>query len=97
MLFSFAEKKIMDKKYRLREKQIDRINFKLLSDDKFRVKNDIIEFQIESQLKQLQPNNFTSNNIDYKRNEELTQLRRKLMKEKLKMDLKNLNTEELKR
>ena len=48
MLFTKAEQMIMDKKYRLREKQIDRINFKLLSDDKFRVKNDLIEFQIES-------------------------------------------------
>lgn len=55
MLLTYAEDMVMDHKRRLRRKHLDTINFKLHGDEKYRVKNDFFEFQIENQVSQLDP------------------------------------------
>lgn len=52
ILYKYAENKILNHKQRLRNKQLDQINYKLHSDGKFHEKNELIEFQIETQMKE---------------------------------------------
>lgn len=44
MLYQYVENKILDHKRRLRNRQLNEINFKLYSDCRYREKNEFFEF-----------------------------------------------------
>ena len=80
MLYTYVEDKILDHKRRMRIKKLDMINFKLFCDIKYRDKNDFFEFQIESQMRQLIPSFLTQKDEQSKQTQEISLLRRKIMK-----------------
>ena len=86
-----ADNIIMNRKRRIRHKQLDQINFKLHGDFRFKEKNEFFEFQIENLISQ-----FNTKTLDQQElgQEYLTQLRRKLMKMKVKNAMGQLNHDE---